>query len=311
MTKMTESAPSVEEFLTRATAALDATGHNLEKLARTAFLTVQQSLAGQENGQNGVERIEPARLQQFGQQLIDLSERSKQLHDSLQGGLDNLPVDNEHWPQVRILQSQEEERMQIARTLEESVGQLLANVIFELASCRQLLQEDEKSCQEGLQGIQTELEQGLTGFRQFITELDPTTVLSNFGLGEGVRRFLEQYEAKTGVKAQLRINTNFGRLPTLVEIAIFRVIQEALTNVDRHANASQVDVTFDEKDSRLLFSIIDNGQGMASEKIGQSRRSLGLARMIDHAELLNGSLKIRSEPGRGTQVILAIPYPLL
>jgi two-component system sensor histidine kinase DegS len=304
---MSESSSSFEKFVTRALVILETTGRGLEELAQIAFLTQQQVVASQENGHDASD----LQLQQFSRQVIDLAERSQQLYDALKNGLDGLPVDDEHWSQVRILQSQEEERMQIARTLEDSVGQLLANTIFELASCRSLLGEDEQACAGGLDGVQSELEQGLSDFRHFITELDPTTVLSNFGLGGGIRRYLEQYEAKTGLKTRLWINTNFGRLPTMIEIAIFRIIQEALTNVHRHANASQVVVTFEEQDSRLVFSVTDDGEGVISEKVGQSRRSLGLARMIDYAELMNGKLRILSEPGQGTRVILSIPYPAL
>ena len=304
---MSESSPSFEEFVTRASVILETTGRGLEELAQIAFLTQQQVVASQEYGHDASD----LQLQQFGRQVIDLAERSQQLYDALKNGLDRLPANDEHWSQVRILRSQEEERMQIARTLEDSVGQLLANTIFELASCRRLLGEDEQACAGGLDGVQLELEHGLSNFRHFITELDPTTVLSNFGLGGGIRRYLEQYEAKTGLKTRLWINTNFGRLPTMIEIAIFRIIQESLTNVHRHANASQVVVTFEEQDSRLVFSVTDDGEGVISEKVGQSRRSLGLARMIDYAELMNGKLRILSEPGQGTRVILSIPYPAL
>ena len=235
----------------------------------------------------------------------------------MQNELDLPPLDNDHWPRVKILQSQEEERIQVARALEESVGQLLANAVFELASYRQL-QNSEPAETGGdefgsgdLEELQTELEQGLTSFRHFITELDPTTILTNFGLGGGIRRYLEQYELKTGLKTQLRINTNVGRLPTMIEIAIFRIIQEALDNVKRHANATQVEVIFAEEEGKLQFSVVDDGDGLSSGKIGLSRKNLGLARMIDYAELLNGKLRILSEPARGTQMILSIPYPVL
>jgi signal transduction histidine kinase len=144
-----------------------------------------------------------------------------------------------------------------------------------------------------------------------ITDLEPATILGSFGLGGGIRRYLEQYEAKTGLKTQLRINTNLGRLPSIIEIAIFRVIQEILSNVDCHANATQVDVVVEENGRGIQFSVIDNGDGLISEKIGASRKNLGLARMVDYAELVNGDLRVLSEPGRGTQVILSVPYSVL
>jgi signal transduction histidine kinase len=72
-----------------------------------------------------------------------------------------------------------------------------------------------------------------------------------------------------------------------------------------------VDVVFEERDNMLEFSIIDNGDGLVSDRVDRSRKNLGLARMVDYAELLNGQLRIFSEPGHGTQVVLSMPYPAL
>lgn len=309
---MSDDTISLEEFLAKATATLQATESNLTELAQVALLKYEQSLSNQDNNRNADDNDGAVRLQQIGRQLSHLSERSKLLQTYLQGDLTTPPVDGNHWPRIRVLQSQEEERMQTARQLEDGVGQLLANAIFELASCQQLLViNDREAVSDGLEALQAELEQGLTDFRHLITEMEPTTILSNFGLGGGIRRYLEQYEVKTGLKTQLRINTNFGRLPTIIEIAIFRIIQEALSNVHHHANATEVEVVIDERESKLEFKIIDNGDGVASERIGLSRKKLGLARISDYAELLDGELRIFSEPKQGTQVILSVPYPAL
>jgi signal transduction histidine kinase len=308
---MTDEITSLETFLAKAADILQATESNLQELAQIALFKYQQDLSGQENGRNRSNGDRPLRLDHIARQLSGLSERSKALQIYLQGDLAAPPVDDNDWPRIRILQSQEEERVQTARQLEDSVGQLLANAIFELASCQQLLTNDKEAVYDGLDALQAELEQGLTNFRQLITEMEPTTILGNFGLGGGIRRYLEQYEAKTGLKTQLRINANFGRLPTVIEIAIFRIIQEALSNVQRHANATQVEVAIDERETMLQFSVIDNGDGIAFESIGKPRRKLGLARISDYAELLNGKLRILSEPGQGTQLTLSIPYPAL
>jgi two-component system sensor histidine kinase DegS len=308
---MSDEATPLEEFLTNATDVLGETRHNLEELARLALLKYEQTLSGQENG-HGITEVDPnpLRLQHISQQLLKLSEQSKALQTYLQNGLDTSLPDDEHWSRVRILQSQEEERAQLAHELEDGVGQLLANAVFELASCRHLLSSGQ-DVTDGLDALQTELEQGLTDIRHFITNLEPASILGSFGLGGGIRRYLEQYEARTGLKTQLRINTNIGRLPSIIEMAIFRIIQETLSNVRSHANATQVDVIIEEKDTALQFSVIDNGDGLISGKIGVSRKNLGLARMVDYAELLNGDLRILSEPGHGTQVILSVPYSVL
>lgn len=306
-----EAATLLEEFLANVTAVLHETESNLEELARAALLKYEQSLSDQENGRDGVKSEASLRLQQIGQQLLKLSERSKALQTGLQDGFDTFPPNDDYWPRIRILQSQEEERAQLARELEDGVGQLLANAIFELASCRHLFAGDREAVADGLDALQTELEQGLSDIRHVITNLEPAAILNSFGLGGGVRRYLEQYEARTGLKTHLQINTNIGRLPSIIEIAVFRIIQEALSNVYRHANATEVDVIIEEENAVYKFSIIDNGDGLNSEKVGAAKRKLGLARMVDYAELLNGKLRILSESERGTRVILSVPYPAL
>ena len=307
---MSDEAATLEEFLARVVTILGETERNLEKLARLALLKNEQSFPDQENGRSAEEDEKGLRLQQISQQLLRLSERTRALQSYLQDGLDAAPLDDDCWPQIRVLQSQEEERAQLAHDLEDGVGQLLANAVFELASCRHLLASGQ-DVTDGLDALQTELEQGLADIRHFITDLEPATILGNFGLGGGIRRYLEQYETRTGLKTRLRINTNIGRLPSIIETAIFRVIQEVLNNVHHHAHATQVEVIIEENDAALQFSVIDNGDGLITEKVDIPRKNLGLARMVDYAELLNGNLRVLSEPGRGTQVILSVPFSTL
>ncbi|MBN1994990.1 MAG: hypothetical protein JW953_20005 [Anaerolineae bacterium] len=307
---MNEKTAAMKEFLTTAASVLQETSHNLETLASVALLNYEQSLSDRENGRSSGDDKAGSQLQQIGQQLLKLAEQSKALQTSLRDGLEVVLPNDDHWSRIRILQSQEEERAQLAHELEEGVGQLLANAVFELASCRHLLTGGQ-DVTGGLDALQTELEQGLADIRHFITDLEPATILGNFGLGGGIRRYLEQYEARTGLKTRLRINTNLGRLPSIIEMAIFRILQEILHNVAAHANAAQVDLVIEENNAAIEFSVIDNGDGLVSEKIGVSRKNLGLARMVDYTELLNGNLRVLSEPGRGTQVILSVPYSTL
>jgi len=304
---MPDKLSSLEEFMADASAILRETEANLDRLAHSALSTSNVLSSDSDNGHN-IDDAETARLQQIGQQLSRLSERSNALQKYLQNGLNTPPVDDNFWPQIKILHSQEEERTQLARELEDSVGQLLANAVFELASCRHLLENDKQAVADGLDALQKEMESGLADIRHLITDLEPAAILNNFGLGGGIRRYLEQFETQTGIKTGLRINTNVGRLPSTIETAIFRVIQEALQNVQQHSGATQVEVMFEEQNEVLDFIIIDNGVGMTSDRIDKSRKNFGLARMVDYAELMNGKFRILSEAGNGTQVVLSVPY---
>ena len=247
---------------------------------------------------------------QLARQFEKLAERTKRLSDYVTSDMGALPEDDDIWPRVRIVQSQEEERSRLARELEDGVGQLLANAVFELASCRYLLDTENPAVDDGLTALQAELEQGLSDVRHLIADLDPPSMLGSFGLVAGLRRYLERYETRTGIKAVMDVRAITERLPATAEIAIFRIIQEALENVRRHAKASRVEVNIYEEDRGLVFSVTDDGVGLQPGGVGSRGRSLGLVSMHDRAELLKGRLRIRTDAERGTQLILSIPYPI-
>jgi signal transduction histidine kinase len=303
---MSQEIADLEKLVADATLVLHEAEQNLQRLVQAAWSKQAQLL----NGHAPDTAEAAARLQQIGQKLAQLSEQNKALQIYLQNGL-AFPTSDELWPRIRVLQSLEEERTQLARDLEDRVGQLLANAVFELASSRHLLASGKDEISEGLDALQRELEQGLTDIRHFVTDLEPASILNNFGLGGGIRRYLEQYELRTGLATQLRINTNLDRLPSLIELAIFRVIQEALQNVQRHAQAQQVEIIIEERDGLVEFHVSDDGAGFVPDRVNVSKKNLGLARMMDYATLLNGKLRILSDPGQGTRVILSVPYQSL
>src|SRR5262245_23443393 len=159
---------NLENFLTAVSTILRETESSLHELAQETLLKYEQLLLEPGNGRGQIKSDQAVRLQQVGQQLAWLSEQSRALHTYLQKDLEAPPVDNSYWPRIRILQSHEEERAQLAHDLENSVGQLLANAVFELASCRTLLASDKEAVATGLAALQSELENGLADIRQFI-----------------------------------------------------------------------------------------------------------------------------------------------
>ena len=295
----------IDELVQEAVRALDQASQDMSQLAERAYRSYDTALA-QSNGETD-RRLK--HLAQVARQFDKLAERNAALGHYLTNGMDVPPEDDDAWPRIRIVQSQEGERSRLARELEEGMGQLLANTVFELASCRYLLNTEDPVVDEGLAALQSELEQGLADIRQLIADLDPPSILGNFGLIAGLRRYLERYETRTGTEVRLNVRTIIERLPATVEVAIFRIMQESLENVRRHANASHVEVNVYEEDDHLVFSIIDNGTGLRPESVGSRGRSLGLVSMRDRAELLQSKLRIRSDAEHGTQVILSVPYP--
>lgn len=302
---MADYEQAIQDFVQEATRALDQASGDISRLAEQAYRSHDAILA--QSSPDTDHRLE--RLVQVSRQFKKLAERSAQLSGYLTSGMEAPPEDDEIWPSIRIIQNQEEERSRLARELEDSIGQLLANAVFELASCRYLLDAKNPAVDDGLAALQAELEQGLSDARQLIADLDPPSILGNFGLVAGLRRYLERYEVRTGLRSVMDVRAITERLPATVEVAIFRIIQEALENVRRHAQASRVEIDIYEEDGDLVFSVTDDGIGLQPEHVGSHGRSLGLVSMHDRAELLQGKLRMRSDVEQGTQLILSIPYP--
>jgi len=212
---------------------------------------------------------------------------------------------------VQLLQWQEEERAKIAKQLEDTDGQLLANAVFELSAVKNLLLMDANldEVMAGIDALQQELENGLASLRFLVADLEPGTVLGNFGLVAGLRRYLEKFQNHTHISTDLQVHTLVEPLPYIIETAIFRVIQEALHNITQHANASAVQVIVAEVGSNLQFIIRDDGVGISANLSNHPRRQLGLVSITEIANLLHGSIEINSEEASGTEVILSIPYP--
>jgi len=213
---------------------------------------------------------------------------------------------------VELLQWQEEAYAKTAKTLEDTDGQLLANAIFELAAVKSLI-DDERSNKatilEGVNALQGELEQGLADLRFLVAELEPTSLFGNFGLVAGLRRYLEKLQTYSSFSTELQVHTLVDSLPNIIEVAIFRVIQEVLQNIRHHAKATKVHLIISETQGNLNFKIQDNGLGMSKRLSSHPRRQLGLVRMKEIANLLNGEIHINSEEKVGTTVMLTIPYP--
>ncbi len=212
---------------------------------------------------------------------------------------------------VQLLQWQEEERAKTAKRLEDTDGQLLANAVFELAAVKNLLLDDSHrdAVMAGIDALQQELEEGLANLRFLVADLEPGTVLGNFGLVAGLRRYLEKFRRHTGLDTDIQVQTLVEPLPYIIETAIFRVIQETLHNIAQHGNASMVQITVAEKDGNLEFVIRDDGVGFSANLTNHPRRQLGLVSITEIANLLHGSIQINSEETSGTEVILSIPYP--
>ncbi|NML16571.1 PAS domain-containing protein [Azohydromonas caseinilytica] len=202
---------------------------------------------------------------------------------------------------------QDEERRRIARELHDGLGQVLSSVALGLSALRQAPQEP--AAREKLERLH-ELMQRLDRELDRIVFILRPTALEDCGLGEGVMAYVQTWSELTGVAVDLELHgLERARLSAPVEAATFRVVQEALTNVAKHARATRVGLSLERRRGLLVGSIEDDGMGFDSgEGAGAAGRAhWGLLGMQERIETLGGSFSIESRPGQGTAVLWRVP----
>lgn len=192
----------------------------------------------------------------------------------------------------QLLFAQEEERRRVGRDLHDQVGSLLTGALLAL----QVTERKPEYLAEAREAVLQALEE----VRRVSRELRPA-VLDDLGLVKALERYLQEFKARTQLQVQVQLES-----PPLLEsqqIAVFRVIQEALTNVARHAKASRISVSLTALNRRLQGVVQDDGQGFV---LG-ANPTVGLIGMRERIEQLGGSFEVHSEVGQGTQVRFVVP----
>ncbi|MFA5919321.1 MAG: sensor histidine kinase [Candidatus Nanopelagicaceae bacterium] len=202
-------------------------------------------------------------------------------------------------------EAQEKERKRLSRELHDDTLQSLATAITEIGMVTS--SENLVGAENRLLRVQEILSSTMSSVRRFCRDLRPS-LLDDLGLIDAIEWLVADLQSRTGMSVILEVHGPRQRLDERLELPIFRVVQEALHNVERHAGATQVNVELNFNDGNLVVSIADNGRGMSS--LGPpTETGLGLRGMDERTKLLKGSLIIESKPGRGTKIILVVPFP--
>lgn len=209
----------------------------------------------------------------------------------------------------KVISVQEEERKRIARELHDDSAQDLATLLVELEALGESLPPSAEEAKRMLARVKSQTTKALTDMRQIILDLRPS-ILDELGLVSAVRWY-----GRTRLESiQVAVSANPGsqrkRVEGSVETAIFRIAQEAINNVAKHAQAKEVKVRFEFADDRISLLVEDDGKGFdVASVIGAEggTASLGLAGMNERATLLGGNVTIESEPGQGTKVRVEVP----
>ncbi len=213
---------------------------------------------------------------------------------------------------ARLEAAEESERKRIARELHDEFGQMLTGLKFDTAWLNRHLAKEKgvASLQpylNKLKGMSTLLDQTIQSVRRIATSLRPT-ILDDLGLIPALEWQAQEFQGRTGVQCQ--VTTASDMTNTVLEgeraTALFRITQELLTNVMRHAEASKVNLDLRQKDNFVILTIQDNGRGISELEIGHGT-SLGLLGIKERIAPFGGKLQIRGESGKGTRATVFIP----
>jgi signal transduction histidine kinase len=203
---------------------------------------------------------------------------------------------------ARLQRTREEERARIAREIHDELGHWLTALKIEAFLVRKAITKEDKAIQEQLSNIVTLINETATAVGRIATELRPR-MLESLGLVAALEWQGKEFEKRTGIRSQFLSIGNDLNPEINLSTNIFRVYQEALTNIARHASATQVDAVLEQKDNHISLIIKDNGRGFDVNEI-KMHDAQGLMGMKERAQIVNGQLRIERNKPSGTVIIL-------
>jgi signal transduction histidine kinase len=203
-----------------------------------------------------------------------------------------------------VVEAQELERARLARELHDETGQALTSILLGLKPLEQAAETAE--AQESIASVRELVVSTLHDVRRLAVELRPSA-LDDFGLVPAVERLTETFREQSGIQVDLEALLGDERLPTEVETALYRVIQEGFTNVIKHSGAKRVSILLQRKSGAVMAVVEDDGSGF--DPTGTREDALGLAGMRERVALVGGRLRVESTSGIGTTVVAEVPVP--
>jgi len=202
----------------------------------------------------------------------------------------------------------EEERTRIARAVHDELGQKLTGIKFDLSwLATQLSQPRNAVARHKVKALSDEVDATIQTVRRIATELRPQ-ILDDLGLVAAIEWQANEFQSRTGVRCNVISRIRDRALNQDFATVFFRIFQETLANVIRHAKASQIDVCLSEEDGQLVLEVRDNGRGITESEV-TNNRSIGLIGMRERAALVGGEVSFFGAPTSGTTVRLHVPLP--
>ncbi len=199
----------------------------------------------------------------------------------------------------------EDERARIAREVHDELGQVLAGMNFDVSTLAAKY-HDHKPVIERTESISRQIVAALQTVKRICTELRPS-ILDHFGISEAIKWQAEEFQKRSGIACTVSVKPDVIVLDGDLSTVVFRIFQEALTNIARHAEASEIVVVFKQESGTVVLNVTDNGRGIEEEHISGSSPTFGLMGIRERAEHAGGQVVIKRNRGGGTTVLLRIP----
>ena len=232
----------------------------------------------------------------------------RELAITLNSTLDELAQDRAELRSLstKVIQAQEEERRRISRELHDETAQLLFAQLLQVTA---LQAEQDDTVRRLGRTLEQSTVEALEGVRRLALELRPPA-LDDLGLSDALAGLAQRFEAQTGITADYERRGGRGRLHADIELVLYRIAQEALSNVAKHAEANTVTIDLDQRPTEVSLSVRDDGRGFRSDVVfarADTGVGMGLFGMQERASLAGGTLRIWSRAGLGTEVFAFIP----
>jgi signal transduction histidine kinase len=208
----------------------------------------------------------------------------------------------------QLLLAQEEERKKISRELHDVIAQTLTGINIRLSALKKEAALNTKGLHRSITRTQKLVEHSVSVVHRFARELRPA-VLDDLGLIPALHSFMKSFHQQTGIRVSLSAFAEIEKLHGDKRTALYRVAQEALTNIARHARASEALVKISKLDGAVCMKVKDNGRGFQQHRILRGKRSerLGLLGMRERLQMVGGNFSVSSAPGKGTTIVGRIP----
>ena len=208
----------------------------------------------------------------------------------------------------KVLLAQEEERKRISRELHDVIAQTLTGINIRLATLKKAAAHDTKDLEEHIASTQHLVEHSVKIIHQFARELRPA-VLDDLGLIPALNTFMKHFGEETGIRVRLSAVAEVECVNGDERTVLYRVAQEALTNIARHAHARRADVEIQKLDGAICMTITDDGKGFQQERLFHGKKSnrLGVLGMRERVDMVKGNFTVQSAPGKGTTIRVQVP----